>query len=318
MKNIVKGFIFVVLFLLTSLDVSSQSCLVKSFRRVNEAKRSNNNPSFFNNPLTPKGTLISVLTDQPGFDFDFGPIGNIIPTDQREGMRYFIIPLGAKSVTITNKKYGIRCKYPFGKALDEWIYEMVLNADSLMPRVQDSTKTKWVSIRSFPWSAKIYIDDFAAGVTPYDGSLTLGTHKIKIVNNGEKVEQSINVTQDDMLPVRMVFEAEDYRNSDNLKSINIEQLPQYPISDGYRKFIEENMQNPAIIWDEDCQGTVFVQCIISETGRISNVKVIRGLGKRYDEEAVLLVKMMPNWIPARANGKAVPCVFMLPIKFLLQ
>jgi TonB family protein len=323
MKNIVKGFIFAILFLFTSLDANCQPCVVKSFRRVNEAVRSNNNPSFFNDPLTPKGTLIRVLTDQPGFDFDFGPIGNIIPTDQREGMRYFIIPLGAESITITNKQYGIRCKYLFGKALDEWIYEMVLNADSLMPRVQDSLKTKWISIRSFPWSAKIYIDDFAAGVTPYDGSLTLGRHKVKIVNNGEKVERNINVTQDDMLPVRMVFEAEDYKksasnNSDNLKSINIEQYPEYPVSDGFQKFIEENMQNPAVIWDENCQGTVFVQCIISETGRISNVKVIRGIGGRCDEEAVLLVKMMPNWIPARANGKAVPCVFMIPIKFHLQ
>jgi len=322
MKKLVIGFILVILYLFTSLDANSQSCVVKSFRRVDEAKRTNNNPSFFNDPLTPKGTLIRVLTDQPGFDFDFGLIGNIIPTDQKEGMRYFMIPLGAESVTITNKQYGIRCKYQFGKVLGEWIYEMVLNADSLMPRIQDSLKTKWVDIWSFPWSAKIYIDDFAAGVTPYDGSLTLGKHKVKIVNNSDTVERNINVTQEDMLPVRMVFEAEDYKKSadknyDNLKAVNIEQLPEFPVSDGYQKFIEKYMQNPAIIWEEDCQGTVFVQCIISETGRISNVKVIRGIGGGCDEEAVLLVKMMPNWIPARANGKPVPCVFMIPIQFHL-
>lgn len=311
-----KQLLLILVFVFHIFDAYSQSIVVKSFRKVVEATRKDATPNFLNNSSRPKCTLIKVLTDQPGFVLDFGPIGTVLPSEQREGQKYYLIPVGAKSVTISNKQFGIACNYSFGTDLEEWIYEMVLKADSTITSKGEQIKTQWVTIKSFPFNAKIYIDGYNNGVTPYNGSLTIGTHKVKIVNNGTIVEQNITITEENRRTVRMVFEAEDYKNMEALKVVNLEQVPEFRGGiEAFHKFINENMQSPALLSDSDIQGTVFIQFIVSETGRVSNVKVLRGIGGGCDEEAILLVKMMPDWIPARANGKAVPCMFQVPIKF---
>jgi protein TonB len=45
--------------------------------------------------------------------------------------------------------------------------------------------------------------------------------------------------------------------------------------------------------------------------------VLRGIGSGCDEEAIRVVKMMPNWQPGEQMGKKVPVRYRLPIKFTL-
>lgn len=99
----------------------------------------------------------------------------------------------------------------------------------------------------------------------------------------------------------------------------VEQNPEF--SGGYEamlKFLTSHMIYPALAQESGIQGTVFVQFVVSKTGKISNVKILRGIGGGCDEEAVRVVKEMPNWIPGRQNGQAVPVMFQIPVKFQLQ
>jgi protein TonB len=99
----------------------------------------------------------------------------------------------------------------------------------------------------------------------------------------------------------------------------VEQNPEF--SGGYEamlKFLKDKMTYPALAQESGIQGTVFVQFVVSKTGKISLVKVLRGIGGGCDEEAVRVVKEMPNWIPGRQNGQAVPVMFQIPVKFQLQ
>ncbi|MEP7196924.1 MAG: energy transducer TonB [Saprospiraceae bacterium] len=99
----------------------------------------------------------------------------------------------------------------------------------------------------------------------------------------------------------------------------VEQMPEFP--DGQAamyKYIKENLKYPAIARENDIQGTVVVQFVVTKDGDIQKVFVARGIGGGCDEEAVRVVKGMPNWKAGKHNGKAVPVSFTLPIKFKLE
>ncbi|MDP4290331.1 MAG: TonB family protein [Bacteroidota bacterium] len=99
----------------------------------------------------------------------------------------------------------------------------------------------------------------------------------------------------------------------------VEQNPEFQGGyDAMLKFLHDKMQYPTLAQESGIQGTVFVQFVVSKTGKISNVKVLRGIGGGCDEEAVRVVREMPNWIPGRQNGQAVPVMFQIPVKFQLQ
>lgn len=99
----------------------------------------------------------------------------------------------------------------------------------------------------------------------------------------------------------------------------VEQMPDYPGGDEARvKFLRDNIKYPSIARESGITGTVFLTFVIGRDGRISNIKVLRGIGGGCDEEAVRVVKLMPTWIPGKQAGKAVPVQFNLPIKFTLN
>ncbi|MCC6816082.1 MAG: energy transducer TonB [Saprospiraceae bacterium] len=98
----------------------------------------------------------------------------------------------------------------------------------------------------------------------------------------------------------------------------VEQMPEFP--DGQAamyKYIQENLRYPAIARENDIQGKVIVNFVVTKTGDITRVHVVRGIGGGCDEEAVRVIKSMPNWRPGKNNGVAVPVTFTLPIQFKL-
>jgi len=99
----------------------------------------------------------------------------------------------------------------------------------------------------------------------------------------------------------------------------VEQMPEFPGGDEImRKFLRDNIRYPMMARESGITGTVYVTFIVSATGQISDVKLLRGIGGGCDEEAVRVVKTMPKWIAGRQTGKPVPVQFNLPIKFSLN
>lgn len=65
------------------------------------------------------------------------------------------------------------------------------------------------------------------------------------------------------------------------------------------------------------EGIVFVQFLVYATGRIKVINLLRKIGYGCDEEAVRVIKLMPDWIPAHANGIPRIRIFQIPVKFQL-
>ncbi len=66
------------------------------------------------------------------------------------------------------------------------------------------------------------------------------------------------------------------------------------------------------------EGTVYVSFIVNETGKISNAKVIKGIGGGCDEYALNYIIKNAEFSPGRQRGKAVSVKFTLPITFNLR
>ena len=99
----------------------------------------------------------------------------------------------------------------------------------------------------------------------------------------------------------------------------IEQMPVYPGGEGeLLSFIGKNLKYPVIAQENGIEGKVIIRFVVSKTGKISNVEVLRSLDPACDKEAVRVVKMLQNWIPGKQNGVNVPVYYTLPITFRLQ
>lgn len=65
------------------------------------------------------------------------------------------------------------------------------------------------------------------------------------------------------------------------------------------------------------QGTVQVEMIIGKDGKVTDVKVVRGVSEELDAEAVKVVSASPKWTPGRVNGNKVKASLTIPVEFRL-
>lgn len=110
----------------------------------------------------------------------------------------------------------------------------------------------------------------------------------------------------------------DFSRQKVYQSVEVDEEPQFPGGErGLLDYIDENLIYPQTAIEEAVQGRVFVNFIIEPNGSVSNVKVLRGLGFGCDEEAVRIIKSLPNWEPARRRNKEVRVAMTVPVNFKL-
>ena len=93
-----------------------------------------------------------------------------------------------------------------------------------------------------------------------------------------------------------------------------EEMPEFPGGpDSLKAFLRQNLKWPI---EYGCwNGTVLVEFIVEVDGSITHPRVEVSLYKDFDEEALRVIKLMPKWKPARAQGKPVRCYYKVPVTF---
>lgn len=100
---------------------------------------------------------------------------------------------------------------------------------------------------------------------------------------------------------------------------SVEQMPQFPGGEAeLMKWISTHIKYPAIAMENNVQGKVVVQFVVTRDGSIGEVKIARGKDPDLDKEAMRVVKTLPKFIPGKMNGQAVNVWYTLPINFKLQ
>ena len=99
----------------------------------------------------------------------------------------------------------------------------------------------------------------------------------------------------------------------------VEQMPRFPGGEAeLMKYLSSHINYPTMAMENNVQGRVVVQFVVTKTGKIGDVKVVRSVDRDLDKEAVRVCKTLPDFIPGKMNGQAVNVWYTLPVSFKLQ
>ena len=91
--------------------------------------------------------------------------------------------------------------------------------------------------------------------------------------------------------------------------------------DALETYLRDNLKYPKEAQENGIEGTVFVEFVINENGKVREVVASDVVGENVDsslkEEAVRVVAAMPGWKAGIQHGKPVDVSFSIPITFEL-
>ena len=123
------------------------------------------------------------------------------------------------------------------------------------------------------------------------------------------------------------FIIEDF--DDNAPYVIVEQMPEFPCIEikynsydengeiiGYRTkeycgeeglmmYISNNVKYPQIAKEYGIEGKVFVEFVVDKDGSVTDVKILRGVDKNLDAEALRVIRSLPKYKPGMQRGE--PC-----------
>ncbi len=86
----------------------------------------------------------------------------------------------------------------------------------------------------------------------------------------------------------------------------------------WNKFVQANLKYPEKAKKESTQGRVIMSFVVERDGRLTNLKIARGIDPDLDKEALRLLQSSGRWKPARRGGKAVRCAYSSMVEFVIQ
>jgi TonB family protein len=99
----------------------------------------------------------------------------------------------------------------------------------------------------------------------------------------------------------------------------VEIMPQFPGGEtGLRRYLQQNLKYPVKARNKGIEGKVYISFAVSETGRVTDVEVLKGIDPECNNEAVWIIKGMPEWEPGTQQGKPVSVRFVIPVYFKLN
>ena len=90
----------------------------------------------------------------------------------------------------------------------------------------------------------------------------------------------------------------------------------YPYGDNsLLEFIYKNIRYPISALEKRASGKVYISVVIDPFGKPKEIKILKGVQSDLDAEAIRVIKLITNWLPAIQDGKAVESTISIPIKF---
>lgn len=174
-----KYLFFFIIFLTSWYSLSSQNIAVASFRLLpNDLDARVNYPTKDQNGDV--CAIIKVVTTESGFGWDGDQLG-IMKIEKKLSEYWLYVPYGAKRLTIQHEKLGQLRDYIYPESITKaTVYEMVLLSGKVKTIIEEGLLTIWLTIRSNPEGAEIYINDVLKGLTPLGVKLVPGKYSYRI------------------------------------------------------------------------------------------------------------------------------------------
>ena len=124
---------------------------------------------------------------------------------------------------------------------------------------------------------------------------------VEIMDYVENVEEE--VVEEEAIPFQLVEEKPSFMGGD---------------ANTFSKWVNERLVYPEIAKENGVSGRVTLQFTVETDGRVTNVKVLRGVDASLDKEAVRVVSMSPKWTPGKQRDRAVKVTYTFPVIFQLR
>ncbi|MCX6220671.1 MAG: energy transducer TonB [Bacteroidia bacterium] len=138
-------------------------------------------------------------------------------------------------------------------------------------------------------------------------------------NHKGELEQKIDFTHNQVLYYQTPFAQHPFRiisKTDTIMSI----LNRPPLFIGgmsrFNDYVAEEMHIPLHKPGEKVNGTVYIAFTVDSLGRTSNQRILKGIGKACNEEALRVMRTIPDeWIPGILNDKFVTVDYIVLFPF---
>ena len=140
---------------------------------------------------------------------------------------------------------------------------------------------------------------------------------IEIVPDDKVIPE--NLTTDDLPPVENIPDAKPIEVAVPATVTWAETMPMFMTGEeDLFAYLGDNINYPVKAFEANITGTVYVSFVVNEFGAVTNVELLKGIGGGCDEEALRVVKGLPNWKPGAQGGMPVRVKYTLPVKFSLK
>ena len=96
----------------------------------------------------------------------------------------------------------------------------------------------------------------------------------------------------------------------------VEEMPRF-LGGNMAIYLAKEIKYPVKAMEKGIEGQVFVSFVVSKTGEVTQVKVVKSVSEELDKEAIRVVSQMPAWRPGKQRGKTVDVEYTLPIEFMI-
>ena len=84
------------------------------------------------------------------------------------------------------------------------------------------------------------------------------------------------------------------------------------------RWVYQYLKYPETAVVQGIQGRVIVEFIIDKDGKVTNVRVVKGVSDELDAEAVKVISASPKWKTGRVKGEKVRTSITVPVEFKLE
>jgi len=161
---------------------------------------------------------------------------------------------------------------------------------------------------------------------PSQPKIPLLSDQINIVDDDIKVDDDLFVSLEDNQDMGVkimdyVTDVADEQVEDApIPFALVEEKPSFMGGDAntFSKWVSQHIVYPELAKENGVAGRVTLQFTIMPDGKLTNVKVLRGVDASLDKEAVRVVSSSPNWTPGKQRDRAVKVIYNFPVIFQLR
>ncbi|SDG99995.1 TonB family C-terminal domain-containing protein [Mucilaginibacter gossypii] len=81
----------------------------------------------------------------------------------------------------------------------------------------------------------------------------------------------------------------------------------------FHEFLDQNLKWPKEV--SGGEGIVTISFFVENDGRLTDLKVVKGMSEPFNKEALRVISLSKKWIPAMRDGHFIKSKYSVPIQF---